>query len=87
MEREEPIREIVVDLLGGLGYRMLEAGDGPSGLAVLETTLRIDLLIADVGLPGLNGRELADAARRTRPDLKVLFITGYDEGVLLEKRR
>lgn len=64
---------------------MLDAEDGPSGLAILETKLQIDLLITDVGLPGMNGRQLADAARRTRPNLKVLFITGYAEAALVDK--
>jgi len=60
---------------------VLEAGDSRSGLKILETGTRIDLLITDVGLPeGMNGRQLADAARQQRPDLKVLFITGYAEG-------
>jgi CheY-like chemotaxis protein len=57
----------------------MEAIDGPTGLAVLNSPARIDLLVTDVGLPGLNGRQLADAARATRPSLKVLFMTGYAE--------
>ena len=85
VEDEPPVRAIILDLLGDLGYKMLDAKDGPAGLAILETTLRIDLLITDVGLPGMNGRQLADAARRTRPTLKVLFITGYAEGALIDK--
>jgi CheY-like chemotaxis protein len=62
-----------------LGFAALEATDGPSGLAVLQSRQRIDLLITDVGLPGLNGRQLADAARLLRPGLKVIFMTGYAE--------
>jgi signal transduction histidine kinase/CheY-like chemotaxis protein len=85
VEDEPSMREIILDVLGGLGYKMLEADDGPSGLAILETTLQIDLLITDVGLPGINGRQLADAARLLRPGLRVLFITGYAEGALVEK--
>ena len=62
----------------------IEASDGPSGLRVLQSDARIDLLITDVGLPGgINGRQLADAARTTRPDLKVLFITGYAENAII----
>jgi CheY-like chemotaxis protein len=80
VEDEPPIRMVILDLLGDLGYKMLDAKDGPAGLAILETTLQIDLLITDVGLPRMNGRKLAEAARRTRPNLKVLFITGYAEG-------
>jgi signal transduction histidine kinase len=85
VEDEPPIRAIILDLLGDLGYKMLDAKDGLSALAILETTLQIDLLITDVGMPGMNGRQLADAARRTRPTLKVLFITGYAEGALVDK--
>ncbi len=65
------------------GYRTLEAVDGPSGLRILRSGARIDLLVTDVGLPGMNGRQLADQARETRPDLKVLFITGYAESVAI----
>lgn len=54
--------------------------NGPSGLKILQSEARVDLLITDVGLPGgLNGRQVADAARLTRPDLKVLFVTGFAE--------
>ena len=85
VEDEPAMREVLLDLLGDLGYKMLEAEDGPSGLAILETPLPIDLLITDVGLPGMNGRQLADAGRRRRPGLKVLFITGYAEHGLVDK--
>ncbi len=78
---DEPIiRMLIADVLADLGYVGIEAADGASGLRLLQTLPRIDLLITDVGLPGgLNGRQVADAARTTRPDLKVLFITGYAE--------
>jgi CheY-like chemotaxis protein len=85
VDNEPSVREVILDLLGDLGYKMLEAGDGLSGLAILETTLHVDLLITDVGLPGIDGRQLADAAWRRRPGLKVLFITGYSEDILIEK--
>ena len=81
VEDELPIRMVIADVLSDLGYTVLEAGDSRSGLKILETGTRIDLLITDVGLPeGINGRQLADSARQQRPDLKVLFITGYAEG-------
>jgi CheY-like chemotaxis protein len=79
VEDEPVVRGLIVDVLRDLGYRALEAADGPSGLKILQSRRRIDLLVTDVGLPGLNGRQLADQARERRPDLKVLFITGYAE--------
>jgi PAS domain S-box-containing protein len=83
VEDEPVVRSLVVEVLEDLGYRTLEAADGLEGLKVLQSKRRIDLLITDVGLPGLNGRQLADAARETRPKLKVLFITGYAENATL----
>ncbi len=83
VEDEPVIRDLIVEVLEDLGYRALEAADGPSGLKILQSRKRIDLLITDVGLPGLNGRQLADQAREKRPDLKVLFITGYAENATL----
>jgi DNA-binding response OmpR family regulator len=57
---------------------VLTAQDGPTGLLILDSNTQLDLLVTDVGLPGgLNGRQVADAGRVRRPDLKVLFITGY----------
>jgi CheY-like chemotaxis protein len=79
VEDEKVVRSLIVDVLHELGYRALEAEDGPSGLAMLQSRGRIDLLVTDIGLPGLNGRQLADAARLLRPELKVLFMTGYAE--------
>ena len=80
VEDEPPIRMVIADVLSDLGYTVLEAGDGRSGLKILEAGTHVDLLITDVGLPGgMNGRQLADAARERRPDLNVLFVTGYAE--------
>jgi PAS domain S-box-containing protein len=83
VEDETSVRELVVDVLNDLGYRALEAVDGPSSLQILRSPARIDLLVTDVGLPGMNGRQIADAAREHRPDLKVLFITGYAENAAM----
>ena len=83
VEDEALVRLLIVDVLGELGYKALEAGDGPSGLRILQSPQRIDLLITDIGLPGLNGRQVADAARLQRPDLKVLFMTGYAENAAI----
>ncbi|MEA2744367.1 MAG: hypothetical protein QOG25_2738, partial [Acetobacteraceae bacterium] len=78
VDDEPSVRMQVTDVLQEHGYNTIEAEDGASGLKVLQSAARIDLLISDVGLPGgMNGRQMADAARIGRPDLKVLFITGY----------
>ncbi|MFI8614625.1 PAS domain S-box protein [Acidovorax sp. NPDC077693] len=78
IDDEEAIRVVAAEALGLAGYQVLQAQDGPSGLAVLQSGRRVDLLVTDVGLPGgMNGRQVADAARVVRPGLKVLFITGY----------
>jgi len=71
------VRGLIVDVVAELGFSALEAMDGPAGLAILRSEERIDLLISDVGLPGVNGRQLANAARQMRPGLKVIFMTGY----------
>jgi CheY-like chemotaxis protein len=78
IEDEKSIRELINRALTDLGYAVIEAPDGPAGLRVLESDHRVDLLVTDVGLPGgLNGRQVADAARERRSGLKVLFITGF----------
>ncbi|MBV8458201.1 MAG: PAS domain S-box protein, partial [Acetobacteraceae bacterium] len=80
VDDEPSVRMLIGDVLNELGYTAIEAADGPSGLKVLQSNVRLDLLITDVGLPGgMNGRQMADAGRQHRPDLKVLFITGYAE--------
>jgi PAS domain S-box-containing protein len=85
VEDEPVVRGVIVEMLHDQGYRVLEATDGPSGLRMLRLNDRIDLLVTDVGLPGMNGRQLADQARETRPGLKILFITGYAENVAIAK--
>jgi PAS domain S-box-containing protein len=77
IEDEPVVRSLVVEVVADLGLVAVEASDGPSGLEILQSRRRIDLLITDVGLPGLNGRQVADAARLLRPALKVIFMTGY----------
>ncbi len=80
IDDEATVRMLVREVLTENGYSVLEAGDAASGLPVLEANPQIALLITDVGLPGgMNGRQLAEAARAQRRDLKVLFITGYAE--------
>jgi PAS domain S-box-containing protein len=84
IDDEPTVRMLVTDSLGDLGIACVEAGDGAAGLKILESGAAIDLLITDVGLPGgLNGRQVAEAARALRPDLSILFITGYAENAVL----
>ena len=84
VDDEELVRLLMIDTLEDLGYSSLEAGDAHSGLEVLRSNARVDLLVTDVGLPGgMDGCQLAEAARTLRPDLKILFITGYAENVVM----
>jgi CheY-like chemotaxis protein len=88
VEDEPMVRLFMTDVLQDLGYTVLEAPDGPSGLKAVLSKPEVDLLITDVGLPGgMNGRQLADAARQIRPDLKVLFVTGYAESTVVTNNR
>ena len=80
IDDEPTVRMLIVEALEEAGHHVLEAEDGVSGLKILQSEQRIDLLVTDVGLPGgLNGRQVADAARAGRPGLRVLFVTGYAE--------
>lgn len=80
VDDEATIRHLVDEILDECGYTVIGAGDGAAGIKVLQSGAKIELLITDVGLPnGMNGRQVADAARSLRPGLKVLFITGYAE--------
>ncbi len=78
VEDEAAIRALLSEVLGGAGYRVLQAPEGGQAIELLHSGQHIDLLITDVGLTGgLNGRQVADAGRQVRPGLPVLFITGY----------
>ncbi|WP_432755685.1 response regulator [Pseudomonas sp. WMBT8] len=79
VEDDPAVRVLVSQVLSELGYAFVEAGDADSALPIIESSQRIDLMISDVGLPGMNGRQLAEIGRQIRPDLRVLFITGYAE--------
>jgi CheY-like chemotaxis protein len=81
---DEPlVRMVAAEHLEDLGYSVLEAGDAKEALQVFDSNNAIALLITDVGLPGgMNGRQLAEAVRQRRPDLEVLFITGYAENAV-----
>ncbi len=85
VDDEATIRMLVIEVLDQFGCTAIEAADGVGAMKILESEGRIDLLITDVGLPGgLNGRQIADAGRRTRPGLKVLFVTGYAEDATVD---
>jgi CheY-like chemotaxis protein len=77
VEDEDDVRGMIAEVLRDCGCTVLEARDGPAGLALLQGPQVFDLLVSDIGLPGLNGRQLANIAREARPDLPVLLITGY----------
>jgi len=79
VEDDPAVRVLVSAVLKELGYAFVEAGDADTALPIIESDQRIDLLISDVGLPGMNGRQMAEIGRQIRPQLKVLFITGYAE--------
>ncbi len=79
VEDDPAVRVLVSAVLKELGYGFVEAGDASAAVPIIESDQRIDLLISDVGLPGMNGRQLAEIRRQLRPELKVLFITGYAE--------
>jgi CheY-like chemotaxis protein len=88
VDDEATVRMLVEEVLVELGYHVLQADCGAVGLKILESTDRVDLLVTDVGLPGgMNGRQLADAALVSRPNLKVLFITGYAESAVIGEGR
>ena len=85
VDDDPTVRMLVTELLSDNSYNVMEAIDGPSATKLMESDRRIDLLITDVGLPGgMNGRQVADAARVRRPALKVLFITGYAENIAIK---
>ena len=84
VDDEPTVRMLVSEVLQDAGYTAIEAADGAAGLRVLQSDVRVDLLVTDVGLPGgMNGQQVAKAARQARPGLRVLFITGYAENAVL----
>jgi signal transduction histidine kinase/CheY-like chemotaxis protein len=79
VEDDAAVRLLVTAVLEELGYRYIEASGAPQAMTILRSGARIDLLLTDVGLPIMNGRQLAEFARESRPEIKVLFVTGYAE--------
>jgi PAS domain S-box-containing protein len=87
VEDNEDVRTYSVAILRELGYKVLEAAEADAALRILEGADRVDLLFTDVVLPGRNGRALADAAIQMRPNLKVLFTTGYSRNAIVHQGR
>ena len=88
VDDEPTVRMLLTEIVEDLGYTAINAGDSVAGLKLLQSDVAIDLLVTDVGLPGgMNGRQMADAGRVRRPDLKVLFITGYAENAVVGNGR
>ncbi len=86
VEDEAPLRRLVCTILSGAGYKIAEAANGHEALSLaMQYRERIDVLLTDVVMPGMNGPELVEKLRRSRPDLTVIFMSGYDQD-LLEKR-
>jgi CheY-like chemotaxis protein len=85
VEDEGLVRLMVVQALDDAGFALREAGDASAALDILSAEGRIGLMVTDLGLPGVDGRELADLARAQRPDLKILFMTGYADAQRLEQ--
>lgn len=86
VEDDPNVRDMVCESLAELGLTVLSAADGDEGLTLLADAGRLDMLVTDVGLPGVNGRQLADAARVRHPGLPVLFMTGYAENAAKDPR-
>jgi PAS domain S-box-containing protein len=87
VEDDQDVRAYSTDSLRELGFSVLEARDGPSAMRILEEHPEVQLLFTDVGLPGINGRELVEQARCKRPDLRVLFTSGYAQSAIVHQGR
>jgi CheY-like chemotaxis protein len=87
VEDDNAVRTITLRVLKAQGYNVLEAADGPSALAALESHQGpVQLLFTDVVLPGMGGREVAERVRALRPDMKILFTSGYTDDVILQNK-
>jgi signal transduction histidine kinase/CheY-like chemotaxis protein len=83
VEDEEAVRALTSEGLRDLGYEVLAAGGGAEALTILDQNPKIDLLFTDIVMPEINGRQLADEAKKRRPNLKVLFTTGYTRNAVV----
>jgi len=87
VEDDPDVRDYTIDVATELGYRVVSAPDAPAALELLDEHPELRLLFTDVGLPGMNGRQLADEAMRRRPDMKILFTTGYARDAIVHDGR
>ncbi len=87
VEDDADVRTYVVETLVSLGYDVLEAGGAEGALRLIDQRTDIQLLLTDVVMPGMNGRKLAEEARRRRPDLKILYMTGYSRNAIVHQGR
>ena len=83
VEDDESVRLLVREVLSELGYKAVEAAEAQSAIRLLDSGHKFDLMITDVGLPGMNGRQLAEVAREHLPALPILFVTGYAENAAI----
>jgi len=87
VEDDSDVRDYVVETLASLGYKVFEAGEAESALRLLDENPSVHLLLTDVVMPGMNGRKLAEEARLRRPDLKILYMTGYSRNAIMHQGR
>jgi CheY-like chemotaxis protein len=83
VEDDGDVRKYIDSALTQLGYGVLEAGEASAALSVIECHPEVDILLTDVGLPGINGRQLADEASRRHTGIKILFISGYAKDAIV----
>jgi CheY-like chemotaxis protein len=83
VEDDASVRLLVLEVLRELSYSAIEADQADAAIRILQSDRRIELMVSDVGLPGMNGRQLAEVARQHRPQLPILFITGYAENAAI----
>jgi CheY-like chemotaxis protein len=83
VDDDPDVRRVLVDSLEALGYAVVEAENGPAGLAIMEQSAP-DVMMVDFAMPGMNGAEVAKAARESRPDLPIIFATGYSDTAAIE---
>ena len=87
VEDDSDVRDYVVETLASLSYKVFEAGEAESALRLLDENPSVHLLLTDVVMPGMNGRKLAEEARLRRPDLKILYMTGYSRNATMHQGR